>query len=125
MLRPFGVPLGGTDAGSPTKKRTRYYHCVFAYGTDLTPDNWLETEAKRLLISCEGEHLIDSVYVVDRGFINICDRKGRHEDKDGGAITSFYFSVLNFIQRESRRRKDTPYERYVVPASKAWIQLQP
>jgi hypothetical protein len=123
-LMPFGKPLGGTDVGSPTRKTARYYHSVFAYGTDLTSDNWLEKEAKRFLNSCKDDHLIDAVYVVERGFLNIGHRVGRNEDENGGAITSFYFSILNFIQREASRRKDTPFERYVTPARKAWVKLE-
>jgi hypothetical protein len=124
MLMPFGKPLGGTNVGSATTSQARYYHCVFAYNTDLTPDNWLEKEAKRFLDSCKKEHLIDAVYVVGRGLLNISHGMGRLEDESGGAITSFYFSILNFIQREARRRGETPYERYVTPATNAWVKLR-
>jgi hypothetical protein len=61
--------------------------------------------------------------VVERGFLNIAHRIGRREDEDGGAITSFYFSILNFIQREAHRRKDTPFDRYVTHATDAWVKL--
>ena len=124
MLKPFGKPLGGTNVGSFTDKNARYYHCVFAYDSDLAADDWLEKEAKRFFNSCKDDHLIDAVYVVERGLLNISYRIGQREDANGGAITNFYFSILNFIQREAGRRDKTPYDRYVTPPTKAWLKLK-
>jgi hypothetical protein len=125
MLMPFGKPLSRPDVGSQARrKNARYYHCIFAYGTDLTADNWLEKEGARFFNSCKQDHLIDTVYVVGRGLLNVGSRMGRCEDSEGGAVTAFYFSILNFIQREARRRPETPYERYVTPATRAWLKLE-
>lgn len=122
-LHPFGKPLAGRNAGEGHVKGTRYFHCIFAYDTDLSADFWLEKEAGRLSNSVEAEHLIDGVYVLNRGAINMGYKMGRLEDENGGAITEFYFSILNFIQREAGRRGATPYEKYVRPEKKAWVKL--
>ena len=101
----------------------RYYHCVFAYGTDLAEADWMSREAERLNMSCGGDHLIDAVYVLNRGLLNLTSNMGLREDVSGGAITNFYFALLNFIQRESARRRETPYYRYVTSAVGAWSKL--
>jgi hypothetical protein len=124
VLKPFARPLAGKDVGSDAGNAARLYHCIFAYDSNLKSGSWLENESARLTDACSGHHLIDAAYIVGRGFINIGHSMARREDTDGGAITAFYFSILNFIQRESNRRKDTPYERYFTPAKDAWIELK-
>jgi uncharacterized protein DUF6602 len=115
-LRPFGSKLGGRDMGALEKdsgKRARYLHCLFAYNTDIVEADWVNGEASRFIQHQQpGEHLVDVVYVLDRGVLYLSDGRGRSEDKDGSAITTFYFTILNFIERESRRRPQTPYQDY-------------
>jgi hypothetical protein len=124
-LQPFGKPLGGADVGDdPLKaKAARYFHCVFAYDTDLSQENWLNREAARFSSFCSNDHLIDSVYVLNRGVVNLTNKVGKVEDENGGAITNLYFSILNFLLREGGRRRDTPYDRYVSHESKGWQKL--
>ena len=124
-LKPFGRPLAGNDvsAEETSKKAARYFHCLFAYETDLAASNWLKNEADRLTSACGSEHALDMVYVLDRGLIHVDHAIGRLEDSDGGAITNFYFSILNFIQREAGRRDGTPFERYTQPAKNVWIKV--
>ena len=71
--------------------------------------------AARAFKACGDEHLIDAIYVRNRGLINLTHKIARLEDEDGGAVAAFYFSMLNFIQREGARRRATPYERYTDP----------
>ncbi len=122
-LQPFGRPLVGLDFAKAFPKSARYYHCLFAYQSDLTEDDWIEKEYHRFAQSCGDAHIFDAVYVLGRGFLNIAHKRGRLEDAEGGAITAFYFSILNFIQREAKRRKMTPYEMYVSPAAKGWVKF--
>jgi hypothetical protein len=126
-LRPFKAALGGSDIGEVDglEKPVRYLHCVFAYDTDLVSENWLKGEARRFRGHApNGEHLIDAVYVLNRGLLNLTSGRGRLEDADGSAITSFYFSLLNFIQREGGRRKDTPYPEYASLLGGRWESLK-
>lgn len=125
QLKPFDRDLGGTDVGdSPSRmKVARYYHCLFAYDSDLTESDWMKSEAARIKSLCGGEHLIDSVYVLNRGLLNIPGSIGRLEDDRGGAISNFYFSILNFVQREDARRGETPFYRYFTHAPRSWSKL--
>jgi hypothetical protein len=126
-LQPFKLALGGKDVGrapSQTNKHARYLHCVFAYDTDLVEPTWLQSEAQRFAQNgCNKEHLIDAVYVLKRGLLNLNDNRGRLEDENGSAITSFYFSILNFVQREGGRRSETPYQEYASLLGGKWIHL--
>ncbi len=124
-LKPFGKPLAGSDiqTRSSGAGQARYFHCMFAYDSDLTKDNWLSKEFGRIQKACGSDHLIDAIYVLDRGLIQMNWKKGCEEDGDGGAISNLYFSILNFVQREGKRRKQTPYERYTKPRKNAWTKL--
>jgi hypothetical protein len=125
-LRPFKLPLAGNDigTGNESKNLVRYLHCVFAYESDLVESTWLQSEAKRFLANgADGEHLIDNVYVLNRGLVNLNQNRGRLEDSNGSAITSFYFAILNFIEREGSRRKETPYQEYASLLSGTWTSL--
>jgi Domain of unknown function (DUF6602) len=127
QLRPFKTALGGSDVGKANdqERPTRYLHCVFAYDTDLVSESWLKGEGRRFKRQApNGEHLVDSVYVLNRGLINLTNDRGRLEDVDGSAITSFYFSLLNFIQREGGRRGDTPYAEYASLLGGRWESLE-
>lgn len=125
MLEPFSRRLAGTDAGNLATKMkiARYFHCIFAYETDLSENEWCNREAERFRSACGKSHLVDSVYILNRGLINIPRNIAMLEDESGGAITNFYFSILNFIQRENERRAETPFDRYVTNASKSWTKL--
>jgi hypothetical protein len=122
-LKPFGKPLGGKNVGSLKDGASRYYYCIFAYDTDLSIKTWLSHEQKRIYDVVDDEHLIDIIYVVERGLLNISYGRGRMEDNEGGSILEFYSSVLNFIQREARRREPAPFLRYASPPTNAWVKL--
>lgn len=115
-LRPFKRGLAGRDIGSSAVQPNgpaRYLHCIFGYDTDLSENTWIKHEAARFRQYQKGdEHLIDWVYVLKRGVLNMNGNSGRLEDETGSAITKFYFTLLNFIEREGRRRSDTPYQEY-------------
>jgi len=123
-LRPFKMGLGGRDIGPAARpnQRARYLHCVFAYDTDLGKNTWIDHEAVRFRQQQKGdEHLIDWVYVLNRGVLNMNGNRGRLEDETGRAITTFYFTILNFIQREGGRRPDTPYQEYASLLGGQWV----
>jgi hypothetical protein len=124
-LRPYDRDLGGVDVGDSggRVKLARYYHCLFAYDTDLAEQGWLSKEGARLFSGCGTDHVIDAVYVLNRGLINLTRKGGMLENESGGAIMNFYFSILNFIQRESPRRRETPFGRYVTHATQTWTTL--
>lgn len=125
QLRPYNRELGGRDVGEHQdgKKRARYMHCVFTFDTDLSETKWTTKEVGRFDQKMGNDHLIDAVYVLGRGLINFSYRKARSEDAAGGAITSFYFTILNFALREADRRQPTPYDRYVTHSVRSWTDI--
>lgn len=125
QLKPHDRELGGRNIGSldDGTKRARYMHCIFAYETDLVAAQWPQNEVRRFDQEVGSEHLVDAIYILGRGFINFNQRKARPEDDQGGAITSFYFSLLNFVMREAARRQTTPYHRYVTHGAKSWQDI--
>jgi hypothetical protein len=126
-LCPYGKSLGGRDVGSqaPQSAPSRFFHCLFAYGTDISEGAWLNSEYKRFVRENGNEHTIDAIYVLDRGLINVTACRGQIETSSGAAITNFYFSILNFLQREGGRRRVTPYDRYVTGHTSDWKPLAP
>lgn len=126
-LRPYGKALIGADVGDKnmSEKRARYYHSIFAFDTDLVGSGWPDNELKRLRDHINAdEHLIDAIYVFKKGIINIMACKVMREDESGSAIAAYYFSLLNFIQREGRRRAPTPYPDYAsLLRGPKWITL--
>ena len=90
----------------------------------LLKSTWLKSEAQRFIANgTQAEHLIDNVYVLNRGLLNLNNNVGRLEDASGSAITSFYFSILNFVEREGGRRPETPYHDYASLLSGKWVSL--
>ncbi|MFC7472736.1 DUF6602 domain-containing protein [Dankookia sp. GCM10030260] len=125
-LKPFGRELAGSNVGDAVKnkpKQCRYFHCVFAYETNIVEKNWKDKEFSRITDLAADEHLVDMVYVLNRGILNIPAKLCRLEDESGGAISSFYYSILNFVMRESARRDPAPYDRYTTHNPNSWVKL--
>jgi hypothetical protein len=127
QLRPFKKPLAGRDIGDPrkSKRQARYLHCVFAYETDLVPDTWSKHEFERFSRKSGNDNDIDIVYVVGRGLIQLNERKFVPENESTApALMILYFSILNFLDRESRRRGITPYSSYAVKMGGIWQKIR-
>jgi hypothetical protein len=63
------------------------------------------------------------VYVLNKGIFYPGHFRIRPEDEKGGAISNLYFTILNFLQRESARRDPAPYQRYITHAADAWQEI--
>jgi hypothetical protein len=124
-LRPFKNSLGGSDIKDPrkSKRQARYFHCVFAYETDLVERQWSKHEFDRFSRASEDNE-IDVVYVLGRGLIQLREGKVVLEDEHTAhALTIFYFGILNFLDRESRRRGATPYSSYASKMGGNWRKI--
>lgn len=125
-LRPFKESLSPVrHAGVPAEGRPRFFHCVFAYESDLSGDKWLESEMRRFLrAACElgiAPSVIDRVYVANRGLMNLEATTGVEEEADQGtALLQFYMHILNFLLRENRRRDSVPYMDYAGTMAGGW-----
>jgi len=129
-LRPFKLRLSDVrERGERADEHARYFHCIFAYETDLAEDNWLSKEFLRVgdVAAEEGvdEGVVDRIYVANRGLIHPAARRGVLEPKGTGrALMHFYMHVWNFVSRENARRKPAPYLHYAGRLTKGWTKLR-
>jgi len=129
-LRLLGKPLAtARTAGSPAGDRFRFFHCIFAYNTDLTENDWIKKEYARLDEICLSKHvptnIIDRLYVADRGLIIPEKAIGMTESPQSGeALMQFLLHATNFCLREDRRRPPVEYVNYASTAVNAWQKLR-
>ncbi|MFZ0770506.1 MAG: DUF6602 domain-containing protein [Candidatus Sulfotelmatobacter sp.] len=129
-LKPFRKPLSPRRTkGESADDHARFFHCVFAYSSDLSEDKWLEKEHQRLsaaaLESKIPLELVSRVYVANRGLINTSNHTGVAEQRDDGtALMQFYMHILNFLSRENDRRKPVPYIEYAGRMGRGWKSLK-
>lgn len=129
-LRPFRKPLARTrKRGEEAGDDCRYFHCLFAYNSDLAEGSgWLQREYKRFAKAVDdiGGQLdyIDRIYVANRGLLNPDKNFGISEASNHGvALLHFFTDVLNFLEKENRRRGPVPYEGYAGRVGNLWEQL--
>lgn len=129
-LRPFRVRLTGPRrAGQPADDHARFFHCVFAYNSDLAESNWLQNEQDRFASAASKLSIpvsvVSRIYVANRGLINPSESRGLTEEKnEGTALMQFYMHILNFLSRENDRRKPVPYIEYAGRMTKGWRSLE-
>lgn len=131
QLRPFGESPTTTKkgGGKPEEFKCRYFHSVFAYSTDLSQNDWMQGEFNRVSdVASEVKidaSLIDRIYVVERGLLNIPSKLGMKENNDSaGAFLNYYMNVLNFLYRENKRREAVDYIEYAGRMTKGWTKLK-
>ena len=106
----------------------RYFHCIFAYNSDLSQNGWVESEFVRMIDVARQlslpTSLIDRIYVANRGLINLPEEKASVEGPtQGTALMLFYMHILNFLSRENQRRKPVPYIEYAGRMTGGWQSL--
>jgi hypothetical protein len=125
-LRPFARHLSSrrTD-GKAADNKARFFHCIFAYDSDLKSEGWLEKEYLRFSGLARAEQaLIDRIYVLNRGLINTTGKTGVTEQPyEGTALMQFYMHILNFLARENDRRESVPYLEYAGRMTGGWRSL--
>jgi hypothetical protein len=129
-LKPFKQPLSGPrQGGEAADDRSRYFHTIFAYETDLAAAGWLEAEFARIQsVSSDAQvspQMIDRIYVANRGLINLSESTGIEEKAEEGiALLQYYMHALNFLIRENARRDQVPYLEYAGKMSGGWRSLR-
>jgi hypothetical protein len=119
-MRPFG-----NDWGWETNREVsfetvgefpRFFSSVLAFETDIAPRNWPTVEAGRLLTECREEGVpyewLNRVCVLDRGIVHPAAGQIILHETDRQSLGTWYFSLLNFLSRESVRRKPFPWSSY-------------
>lgn len=107
--------------------KCRYFHSVFAYDTDLSELDWAKEEMNRIKNTANDEKidatLIDRIIVLNKGLINPVDSIAKESKDNAEILMYFYMNLLNFIQRENKRRDSVPYLDYAGKLSKGWQHL--
>ncbi len=130
-LQPFKKPIAQARTGGKGHDGVcRYFHCVFAYDSDLVNgDDYLKREYKRYEkaindVGCDSG-VIERIYVANRGVMNPRKKWGLMEETNqGDALMHFYLDIFNFLTRENGRRDQAPYIGYIGQIGKTnWEKL--
>lgn len=118
-LHPLGRPLSSVrKGGAPADDQFRYFHCLFAYSTNLVDSpEWEEKEFARIKEAAASESIavdvIDRVYIADRGmFIPEKASVVGEEAGNGTALFQLFLHAMNFVRREDDRRPFVDYTNY-------------
>jgi hypothetical protein len=128
-LKPFKKKLDSAVLGRSLDDKVvcRYFHCVFAYDTDLAEKDWASKEVERIRNKAEEKKidstLIDRIFVMNKGLINMAHSKAKSSKDNSETLLYFYMSILNFIERENGRRKTVPYMEYSGTIDKGWTSI--
>jgi hypothetical protein len=129
-LRPFkqSFVAAREEGRSAEDGNFRCMYIVFAYGTNLSPQDWLQKEFKRLAVaatSVKGKlNLVDVIYVLNRGMIRPAKNAGKTNDAEElNMFLEFYLHVVNFLRREMPRRPAMDWQAYSSKTSKGWVPL--
>jgi len=129
-LKPFGKtqPEHRTRGEPAGHGDCSYFHCIFAYQSNLVEKYWFNREYNRIKdVSDElgiPSNVINRIYVVNRGLYNLVDEKGIKETpKTGTSLVHLYMHTLNFLVRENDRRPPSPYVDYAGRLSTGWESL--
>jgi len=125
-LKPFNAEVDTSKRKRSFEEKIscRFYHTVFAYGTDITTGDWAKKEFDRL--DSVGKEmgidpsLIDRVFVLNKGLINFGHRVVKETSDNAEGFLYYYMGLLNFILRENSRRETVPYTSYAGRLSKGW-----
>lgn len=130
QLRPFKKSVTGRrSGGARAEGEPRFFHCVFAYDSDLSKDKWLEREHDRLAKIAREKgvdtEIVQRIYVLNRGLINFSAGTGCTEAAgEGTSFMQFYMHILNFLSRENIRRDPVPYIEYAGKMGGGWRSLR-
>lgn len=129
-LRPFKQQfVAARSDGAPAEDgRLRCLYTVFAYGTDLSKDDWMCKEFKRLesaSASVSGQlDLVDVVYVLTSGIIRPSSKKGKlNQGEQMDTFLHFYIHIMNFLRREMQRRPTMDWQAYSAKTDSGWKSL--
>jgi hypothetical protein len=116
----------GVDASD---SRARCLYMLFGYTSDLSNDSdWPRKEYGRLLRASKSAqaHLdcVERLVVLDRGIINTQRRAGKWEEGSADSIfLESFLHVVNFLGRESERRRPVDWQIYGPRSTPGWRSL--
>lgn len=116
--RPRGLPA---DDGLP-----RCFYTLLTLDSDLSQNNWLDREWRRLISEDQDDHreCIDMLVVLERGLIKPGQQKGKSLADQGTALQQWFVALANFLARETRRRPPVDWQTYAGSAGRDWVMLE-
>ena len=129
-LQPFkGHFVSSRRAGRAAKEgEARCLYILFAYTSNLGADGWLSKEFERAKKAASAVNVpidaVDRIVVVDRGIINPVNSAGKSVERDDDFVfLEFYLNLVNFMQRELKRRPFIDWQIYSSRNSRGWVTL--
>jgi len=106
-------------APPPSQGATEPLRClrtIFAYGTNLSGDDWLTQEWKRVRTVAQENDcdlaLIDRILVLNRGMLNPPARQGGEDTEFLSVFHQWFIGLANFLARENGRRAPVDWQTY-------------
>ncbi len=130
-LRPFkgGFVDARTRGAKAAEDQYRCMYIVFAYATDLSQTDWLDKEMNRLWEVASEQKLrpssIDRIFVERFGVLNPVRGQGKVVDEDAPLLfVELFLHLMNFIERERRRRPAIRWDDYAMPSRRGWKRIR-
>lgn len=129
-LRPFKRPfsLAGNTEISPTENdQLRCFRTVFAFGTNLADDDWLNKEWARVKAAATAAAVppasIDRILVLNRGMLNPPSQTGTDQFEVSSVFQQWIINLVNFLSRENGRRPAWDWQLYTKKKIPGWRAL--
>jgi hypothetical protein len=131
VLRPFKKPFiaARQDGSSAGDDRDRCLYVIFGYTSNLGNDSdWAQKEYRRLSLAAKSAGVspdcVDRLFVLDRGIINPQRPAGKWDARNAGSVfLESYLHIVNFLGRESERRKPVDWQMYGPRRASGWKTL--
>ncbi len=130
-LRPFKKAFiaARQDGSRADGDGDRCLYVIFGYTSNLGSDaEWTEKEYRRLEAAARAARVapdcVDRLFILDRGIINPQKRAGKWETGNADSVfLESYLHIVNFLGRESERRKPVDWQMYGPRSTRGWKTL--
>lgn len=120
-LKPWDSAWTGrrTRGADAEDRLPRIFSTLFAYESSLATSNWPLNDAdrvRRILADekCPNSYL-DRVVLLDRGIFMPAQGRAFTASEDYSCVGQWYFQLVSFLARETRRREAFPWDSYRIP----------
>lgn len=129
-LRPFKknftLHVVGNNAGQKDDQ-LRCFRTVFAFGTNLGSQEWLDKEWARVKDAAAKVNVplasIDRILVLDRGMLTPPSQTGTDQFLVSSVFQQWVLNLVNFLARENARREPWDWQMYAKKTTPGWRAL--
>ena len=116
------------DGDDSIQKNCRCFYSIIAFDSNISKKDWLQKEWKRAQdISTQLKiklDVIDRIFVLNKGIIAPAFCSGKQfNDVNSGALLEWFLQLINFLNRENKRRHSVDLQIYFTKSSKGWENL--